>query len=208
MASVFQFGYHTETAGTEITEIVPPLAGKIPRITSLSYKVAGTAHTVYVLRCLGTTTASDMALSGQTSLLFTDTSVFKDSSGTAEVLAANDMVAYVTDEGIEANEVATVTGTTVQMAGNISNTVSAGAAIYVFAEETRAVHVPLYGETSTVNDWTGLTIQGGIPGDIDRHNVRSGAGDPLLILSTNPTAAGAIKYVAGEYVDSTEITMN
>jgi len=205
---VFHFGYHTETLGTAITEIIPGVPGMIPRITAVTFKSAGTAHNVRLLRCVAATTAASNAASGQLVIEFTDTGAMNDpSNGTDEPVAANDFVAYMTDGGIqELNSVASVSGNNVTMATNLAYPVDVNATIWIFGEIARATHITHVTEINVLNPRYDLTAQNGTPGQIDQYNARSGAGDAAIIHIDNLTAASAIKHVSGIYVDASDVT--
>ena len=205
---VFQAGYHTESSGAEITEAIPPLAGHIPRLTRLRYTCAGTPHLVYVMKCIGTTLAGKEAASGQTALEFVDTSPQITPAGAQETIDANDWICYMTEAGIEANSVASISGNIVTFDNNLGAVVPQGAGIYSFGEVARACHTQLLTVASSINDYTDLVIQAGIPVDTDIHQARSGSGDPLLIVSLNATAAASISYLSGVYVNDADQTQN
>jgi hypothetical protein len=205
---VFQAGYHTESLGTEISEAIPPLAGHIPRLTHLRYTPAGSVHKIYVMKCIGTTLADKEAASGQANIDFVDTSPHITPAGAQETIAANDWVCYMTEAGIEGNDVASIAGNVVTFNQNLGAVVPKGGGIYVFGELTRAVHTALWPTVSVTNDYADLTIQAGIPADTDVYQARSGSGDPMLIVVDNPTAAGALEYLSGVYVPDSDLTQN
>jgi len=205
---VFQTGYQTQSIGAEVTEAFPPLAGHIPRLTHMRYKCSTTAHNIYLMKTIGTTLAAAEAASGQTTLKLDDTSPHVTPAGAQETIDANDWICYMTDAGIEANDVASITGNTVTFNNNISAVIPKGAGVYVMGEVGRAVHTHLLVEASTVNDYADLVFQAGIPADLDVYQQRSGSGDVLLIVVDNATAAGSMSYTAGVYVPDTDQIQN
>jgi hypothetical protein len=205
--SVFQFGYHTETAGTVITELIPPAQSKIPRITDLVYICAGTAHTLTFMRAVATTTTTAIAAASQAVVAFTATNTMKDSAGAAETIAASDYVVYeTTGGGYELNTVASVASLNVTMNTNVAVAVPSGATIWIFGEVGRAVHQTHLCTASVSNDLKNRKYQGGLPLHTDLHNARSGENDPMIFYSNNATAAGKLDSLTGTYVSQTDIT--
>jgi len=208
---VFQNDYHTESAGTAIVELIPSVSGMTPRLTDFAYKCAGTAHNTRWLRAVAATTAAANAAAGQKVIEFTDTGAMKNpSDGSDEVIAANDYVVYQVDGGggaiiEEWNTVASISGNDVTLTNNIAKAIDAGGRIWIFGEIARACHVTHLAEINAVNTRVQLTVQGGIPGQLDPYNARTGFGDPCLFVSDNLTAAGALKHLSGGY--SSEVAM-
>ena len=204
---IFHIDYHTESADTEIIELIPPQAGLVPRITAYSYTSAASEHIVYFMRAIGETTAVGQSLTGQAIIEFADVSIFKDTSGTDEDLNTDDYVCYMTAAGkCEWNKVSSLSGSAVTLANNLAEVVNAGAQIWTFGELARNMHVQHRPPVSATSDHAGLNLQGGVPVQLDQYNVRSGIGDPMLITSNNATAAGVLRHVSGVYVLDTTVS--
>ena len=210
---VFQLDYHTESSGTAIVDLVPSVPGMIPRLTDFAYKCGTTAHNTRWLRAVAKTTAAANAAAGQLVIEFADTGAMKSpSDGSDETIAANDFVVYQVAGGNdtvveEYNSVASVSGNLVTMNTNLAKKVETGGTIWIFGEIARAVHVTHLAEVSAVNTRVQLTVQGGIPGQVDQFNTTDGAGDPCLFHSDNLTAAGALKHASGLYVAASDVSM-
>jgi hypothetical protein len=204
----FHDGYQTQSSGVHITSIAPGVAGHIPRLTNIEYRAAATAHTIYVMKCCGTTLAGEEASSGVAALEFDDTSPMVTSSGAEETIAASDWCVYQTRSGLQANDVASLAGNVVSFNDNHSDVVEKGAGIWVFGELTRAVHTSMEAQANTLEKYPGLTIQGGIAAESDRYQANSGSGYPLLIVIDNATNPGFLRAVSGVYVPDTDQNMN
>ena len=92
------FGYHTESAGTEIDEEVPGRDGERLALIEALVTAAATAHTLYLMYAEGTgsrNTTSAAAAAAQKVINVTDTP--KSPAGAAA--AAADIVAYKTAAG-------------------------------------------------------------------------------------------------------------
>jgi len=204
----FHDGYQTQSLGVHITSIAPGLAGHVPRLTNLNYRAAGTAHTIYVMKCCGTTLAGEEASSGVATLEFEDTSPLITPAGADETVAASDWCVYQTVDGLQSNDIASLAGNVISFNDNHAAVVEKGAGIWVFGELARAVHTTLEALASQDNLYSDLVIQGGIAAESDRYQTNNGSGFPLLIISNNITAAGFLKSVSGVYVPDTDQNMN
>src|SRR4051812_4103449 len=92
-----QIAKQTATADTVITALIPPRRNCKTRITSILYQCAGTAHTITLLKALGSSTlTADVAASG-TSITLAAAPVTSDAA--SGVLANSDWVAIELDNG-------------------------------------------------------------------------------------------------------------
>jgi len=205
---IFHYGEHTESAGTAIIEVIPAVAGMIPRLTSIRYTAVTTAQTLKVMRTVAATTAAANAAASQLVIEFTDTGAMNlPTTGADEVIAASDYVIYKTENGVyEYNSVASVSGNNVTMNTNLAKAVDVGAPIYILGELARAVHLDWAIPVGENND-DGLALQGGIPGQICPFNKRSGAGEPILIYCSNVTNAATQNALSGGYVDASDVAI-
>src|SRR5690606_40286638 len=63
----FHYGYQTQTAGTEIRQLIDPKRGALTRVTQLTYRSDSTAHALSLLRPLAYTVTSADAEASQRS---------------------------------------------------------------------------------------------------------------------------------------------
>ena len=204
----FHDGYQTQSSGVHITSAIPGLAGHIPRLTHIEFRIAATAHTLYVMKCCGNTAAGEEAASGQAALEFDDTSPLITPAGAPETVAASDWCIIQTTAGLQVNDIASLAGNVVSFNDNFSAVVEKGAPIWVFGELTRAVHTSLELEASKTTVYQDLMIQGGIAKESDVYQTRAGSGEPLLIVSDNPTNPGFLRSLSGVYVPDSDQNMN
>lgn len=205
---VFQHDYHTETAGTVIEEIVPPVVGMIPRLTTFRYESAATAHTLTVMRPVANTSCSKYSASGQTILNVLQPDAMKDSAGADEALAANDFVVYQIEDGsYGASKVSSVSGSAITMAANLAGTVDEGATIWLMGELGRSTHFSFTTQASTVDSFTDLNLQAGLNFQVSPKNIRTGVNDVLLVQSNNATNAGFLHSLSGHYVEESDVTL-
>ena len=204
----FHDGYKTKSAGVHVTSIAPGLAGHIPRLTHLQYRAAASSHTIYIMKCCGNTAAGEESASGVATLEFDDTTPLITAAGAQEAVEADDWCVYKTVAGLQANDIASLAGNVVSFNDNHDAVVEKGSPIWVFAELARAVHTSLEARASTVEEYPGLTIQGGIAAESDVYQARAGSGEPLLIVSNNLTNPGFLRSVSGIYVPDTDQNMN
>lgn len=205
---VFNLPSKTETLGTAITQIVPPVADLIARINYLTYTSAGAAHTITVMRATAATVADGRAASGQKVVTLANISAMNTINASSdEDIAANDWLAWVDDEGkLAFDVVASISSSAVTMTVNFTNAIPDGAKVWVFGELARASHLTFSPPVSATTVLT-LNAQAGIPEQLDT-NKRSGVNDPIIIHSGNATAAGTIVSTSGAYYSSGDTTLN
>tara|TARA_Y100000310_G_scaffold343421_1_gene450967 strand:+ start:6650 stop:7354 length:705 start_codon:yes stop_codon:yes gene_type:complete len=207
MGGVFGKGYKTETADTVITQLIPGNATSKARVTSLIYRVAGTAHTLTLMRPIGATAVDLAAASGQADMVVTNLSPASTAAGALEALAANDYIAWCDREGTyQYDIISSVSGNTLTMTSNLPSNVAANAVVWAFYEVGRSSHIQFNPGTSTTQSYF-PNFQAGITKQVNEYNIRSGISDPLLFHSTNATAAGFLESLAGAYVDEDQFTM-
>ena len=204
--AIFNLPSATATSGTAIRKIIPGVANSITRINNLIYTSGSTAHTISILRPVATTTADTTTASGGTIINVTSAVTMKaPNSITPELITAGDYLAWVDSTGkFQFDTVFGVASNALTMTATLS--ISAGQTIWIFGELARATHLTFSPPVSATTVMP-LAAQGGIPGQLDS-NSRAGVGDPLIVYSTNVTAAGTIVSVSGEYItDTSNITM-
>lgn len=206
--SVFNLSSATETANTVITQVVPREVGTIARITTLTYTSAGTAHTITVMRAVAETTANGRAAAGQKVVTLANISAMNTINASSdEDVAANDYLAWIDTQGKVAFDIiASVSSSAVTMTVNFTNAIPDGSPVWIFGELARASHLTYKPPVSATTTMI-LNAQAGVPIQLDT-NTRSGVGDPLLIQSSNATAAGTIVSASGGYVSGGDITLN
>lgn len=200
MASFFR-GYHTESAGTAIVEVIPAYQDMIPRIEQMAYTSAATAHTIYIMRACGVTTATQGSLSGATTVTLAKTDPGKATTGADETLAASDYLVWVDENGVfKADTVSSVSGSVVTLSTALGSDVVVGAKFWAFMELGRATHFQLKPAVSTTTRYENINVQAGIPDQQGVNFTRTGSGEPLLVVVNNATAAGSIDYISGNYM--------
>jgi hypothetical protein len=212
----FHLSSKTESAGTVITALVAPKKRSITRITELLYTSGTTAHTLTILRPVARTTIASAVTASANTITLTSVGVaLNPSSGAVENLAANDYIAWEQDDGTFDYDIISAINTTtkvVTLTGTAASAAAAGRYVWQFMEVGRASHVILTPQVALATYYTSFTTRfanetagvctSGIPKDVDPYNYsQSGIQRyaPLLLHSTNATAAGKIVAVNGYY---------
>lgn len=195
-------GRQTATAGTEITTVAPPLAGKIPVLRGVSYTADVTAHNVYVMNARGVTTVAEFADTGDTTIELAKSDPGMTTAGEFETLAANDFVAYETRYGdIEVRKISSISGSVITVAAT-TRMVDIGARVWAFYEAGGLNSVQLPMKASTQVDFDNLMCQGGVNRQQGKEHVVTGVGMPLLVLADNATNAGVLNWASFEWIDA------
>lgn len=200
--AVFQISSATDTADTVFGVLVPPVEGKIARISRIYYTSGSTAHTVYVMRPVAQTItdAQGFDVASMEIPVANIGAMTAPNSQTPELVAGNDYVAWRDTNGkMQWGLVAGITGNVIEVGGSYPPGVPSGSPVWLFGELARAPHLSFSPPVSATTRLE-LSAQGGVPIQLDS-SVRSGVGDPLLVLSSNATNAGTIVSVHGSYVD-------
>lgn len=182
------YGSKTASAGTAITRLVPPSAGKLARVSSFIYVCGSTAHTVTVMPSLADTIVTTDAASGQAVVAFGAIPTAPDGSA----LAASDWVTLQHEDGSWAEyKVSSVSGLNVTLTANLSQKVKAGSRIFFHgapADHATRQFLLVASTTLTIND-----VSCGA-GSATR------LGEPVIVHSDNATAAGSLQMLAYRYV--------
>lgn len=190
------FGRVTQTAGTIIRLLIPPVRGLTTVITGLEYLPAATAHTLTILQALGKTTLSAAAAASQAVVNITadpgaTTSLFFPTNVAAGALAASDKVVIRQGNGIfQYNTVSSISTLAVTLASNLDYATPAGAEFWYFGVAANGhpaeltVASTLYSKQNPNGLWASLY-----------------PGDPLIIESDNATNAGFLERVDVAYCD-------
>ena len=184
--------YHTENAGTAITEEIQGQNGK--RLALLAYEVVtgSTAHTL-LLMYPGTSTGSRnktsaAASSGQKVINVSNTPL--DPAGNAA--AQNDIVAYqCTDGSWEFNTIASVSTKAITHSSNLSKAVASGAKYRIFgvAADNSSHQITLTASTTNRNGYVPITA------------VNPYKGDPWYVYIANATNASKIMNMLFAYIN-------
>ncbi len=200
-------GKQSATADTVIQFVVPARNGCFTRLNKLSYTNQGTAQTFYVMRPLAATTiTAAVAIAGTTLTLKRDPGAYaanavQDGKAVPSVadnlIAANDYVVLQCDDGIQrVIKVTSVSGLVLTVPSLVGGA-SANARVWFFGAVgdtdpnsglVHAVFTITVSVTSTYTDSNG-------EGLICTHN----KGEPLVLHSTNETAAGTIEQASWSY---------
>jgi len=195
---VFNLPSATESAGTLIQQIVPGAAGLIAKINSLTYTSGSTAHTVTILRATASTSVDGRAAADQKVVSLSSPTMRTVNAASTENVAIGDYLAFLDEKGKYVFDVvAGVAGAAMTMTVNLTTAIGDGSAVWIFGEIGRASAIALTPPVSATTTIP-LAVAAGIPGQLDT-NSRLGTGDPMLISSTNATAAGVIVSVSGDY---------
>ena len=180
--------YHTEAAGTAITENIQARDGKRLALIGYAVTAAATAHTLSIMYAGGTrTTTSAAAATGQKVINVTDAP--KDPAGNA--IAANDIVAYqVTGGTWEFNTVASLATLAVTHGTNVAVAVLSGAAYRIFG---------VVGDGALYAFNIAASAQTSAYGSI--YAIAPHKGDPLYVSDNNATNAGSIDHMLFAYIN-------
>lgn len=200
-------GKHTETAGTEITEVCPPNGSMIPVLRGFSYTAAGTEHSLFVIGARGYTTTVTFTASGDTTMDLARNDPGQTSAAVDEDLAAGDWVAYETQYGnLEVREISSISASTITLASGVTDDVATGAKVWAFYEDaaTNIGAIEISCAASTTVTYDNLHVQGGVPHQRGVQNSVTGVGMPLLVVVDNATAAGTLEYASFEWIAAEE----
>jgi hypothetical protein len=202
--ATFSRGYHTESAGTAIVEVIPAAGEGIPTVNGISYTCAATAHNLYIMRAVGQTTTVQGALSGATTIVLAKTDPGKATTGADETLAANDYLVWADEVGVyKHGVVSSLSGNTITLGTALASDLNAGTTVWVFHEIARSTHIALKPPASTTTAYNPVMFAAGVPRQYGVNFSRTGVGEPLLVVADNLTNAGSINYISGYYSDPT-----
>ncbi len=186
-------GKKTATAGTRIQYVVPGRGNVFTHVLRFRYTVAGTAHTLTLMKGVDRTTISEDAAASQAVVKVTR--ALLDGGGNA--LAANDLVTIKQPNGDWA--FATVSsvadaGLTITLSASLSFAIKKNAAIVNFGVPGDSIHTPMQfnSSTSTTKDFPATAIPGSIA-------VGNAPNEPIIFDSDNGTAAGTLEDIQFGY---------
>jgi len=197
---VYNLGSNTAVADTLIELVIPPRTDSRTRIMKLEYTSAGTAHTVTLMKPLGEpTTLTAAAGTGQAVInIAADVGV-----GTvAGAIAAGDyLVVRKESTGIVyLVKVSSIATLAVTLTANVPVAFASGDKVWDFGipgnvrTNVIAGHMPLLPPVSATTAYNSTEYGEGIFTTDNRD-------DPVIISSTNATAAGTVKQAAAVYLD-------
>lgn len=194
----FGFGYLTQTAGTAIVRSVYPrknrAGGRNPktRIGKVMYLAGATAHTLTVMRPLGTTTLSAAAAASQAVINITADAQAPSAAG---ALAANDYVILELADGTyQTGIVSSVSTLAVTLTANLTAAAAAGAKVWMFG--VAGDHTDTYDLTNGAT----TTLDSSLPGRKGLGFVSSrNAYEPIILSINNATNQGFLLMTNGGY---------
>lgn len=189
----------TAAANTAFLTLVPPSGGGIPCIRTMLYTSGGTAHTITVMKPVGDTLALHSSEAGLSVLTLKSVDFGKLTDGSDHLLASGDYLIWQNKHGgFDYDTVSSVSGSVVTLTSALSYDVVADAPVWTCLHLTHPVHPTFSPPVSETTPIPG-PIQAGYKNHMGISTQRSGAGDPLLIYSDNPTAAGTLVCAVGDY---------
>lgn len=192
ISGFFTVDYHTESAGTAITEEIQGNNGK--RLALLAYEIVtgSTAHTLSLMYPGSSTgsrnTTSAAAAASQKVINVTNTPL--DPAGNAA--AANDIVAYQCTDGTwEFNTIASVATKAITHSTNLAKAVASGARYLIFGVQgdNSSHQISLAASTTNKN------------GNVPITAVNPYKGDPWYVHIGNATAASKIMNMLFAYIN-------
>lgn len=191
----FHFFHQTQTAGTVILQLIPPMADLIARLTSLVYTAGTTAHDLIFMRARGQVKTTAASAASATTITVDSTSF------SGETIAANDYLVVEHGDGTYGAYLVSSVAALVVTINALAKAVNAGAKVFVMGAPGDAAHSTLKSIASTrieFADYVSGIAQGGF--EDGTAYARTGRGDPVLIYTTNATNAGTLNRGAASYV--------
>jgi hypothetical protein len=200
-------GRHTESADSQILEIIPPLEGFIPTVRHLCYTTPSLdAHRITFMRPAGQTVMVEETRASGTGDLIVETIAagFTVSvSPVADIPSTMDWVAWESASGVIEVSDASFSGNAVSVS-NIDYDTKIGGKVWFFWGPARGVHIPLELPENTRNV-VDLNISSGVPRRLGLGWDRSGVGEPLLVYIDNINDQGTLEYLWGDYVTPDDV---
>lgn len=196
MTTAFHCDHHTETAATPIVELIQPKENLKPRLTSLVYTPAGTAHDLIFMKALEQVLTTAPAAAAATTVVL-DIATF-----CGQTIASGDYVVIEHADGTYGHYLVSALSTLTITINALAKAVNAGAKVFIMGAPADTYHLTFkFGASARLEQadyLSGLAECGYDDGVYDR----DGAGDPALIYSANGTAAGILNRAAGRYVSN------
>lgn len=179
-------GKKTATAGTKIRRLLPPIAGKFTRLSTVKYTPGVTSHVLTGCRPIGKTTLAAAAAAGQAVVVC---NAQPGSSGND--LAANDLVAIQETDGITRLYVVSSVASfpSVTLTGNLTAGGAANANLWNYGIESDTD--PVIGEAHPTWDLT-TGAQRSFTDDTGGVVASHVPNSPILLSVDNATNAGVL----------------
>jgi hypothetical protein len=195
MAYTFHIDNHTETAGTVITELIPPREDSRVRLTKLVYTAGATAHDIVIMKSLQKVRTTAAAVSTATTIVVSSASFV----GTS--IASGDYLCVEHEDGTFGLYLASGLSTLTVTINALTKGVPSGADVWIFGSPTgdASYHCTLKSVASTRIEFADPTSGICETGYDDGSYSSTGAGDPMMVYSANGTNAGAINQGSAIY---------
>lgn len=179
------YGSLTQTAGTVIKRLIPPVPGARSCVGNWSYTAAATAHSLVFLVPFAQVAANSTADSGQAVINLNQVPTAADGS----IIAANDYIVTQYDDGEWSEHlISSVSGAAITVSANFSKDVPQGAAVYFMGAPADHTNRTFTCDASTTTSFPA--------GDF---RVRAATSplpnQPILAYSANATNAGTLKWL-------------
>ena len=187
------FDYQTQSAGTAIVELIPPLARYRSRLDTLVYTPAATAHDLILMKAINEVITTAAAAASDTSL------VLSSASFGADTIASGDYLVVEHADGTYGVYLASGLSTLTVTINALAKAVNAGAKVWIMGapgDSTYHLTIKTVASTKEVHESISGLIESGY--DIGTYS-RDGIGDPLLVYSANGTNAGSIQRGSASY---------
>lgn len=180
------YGSLTQTAGTEITRVIPPNPDGRGCVGNFRYEAAATAHTLTMMTTIMTVKCASDAASGQAVLALDQMPVTPD----ATIVAAGDWFVVQHEDGTwNAYKVSSVSGLNITMTGNFSGKVKAGSSVHFMGAPADHSLRQFTMKASTTTEF-----------DAGDFRIRAATGSakntPVLVHSNNATNAGTLYWLS------------
>lgn len=192
----FGFGKLTQSAGTAIVRTANPVGGTSrrnlkTRINKIVYTAGATAHTLTIMRELGTTTLSSAAASGQAVINLTANPGTNTPAGG---IAANDYVVIKLSDGTyQTAVVSSVSTLAVTLTGNVDSPgAAAGAKVWFMGAPGDHTNTFALASGATT------TLDGSTLGRTELGFIEATVGySPLIAYINNASNAGTLQQMSG-----------
>jgi len=199
VSGTFHFYTTTQTAGTVITQLIPPspsVSQKV-RLTKIVYTPGATVHNLILMRAAEQVLTTAAAAASATTIVV-------DSSGFAgQTIASGDYLVVEHADGTCGLYLASALATLTVTINALSKAVNSGARVWILGSISETWHSTLPTVASIRNDFAepigGLAQSGW---DDGTSYARDGRGEPMVIYSANATNAGTLNHGTAIYTSS------
>lgn len=183
------YGTLTQSAGTEITRVIPPNPDGRACVGNFRYEAAATAHTLTPMTTLQTLACASDALSGQAVIAFDSLPITPDGT----LIAASDWIIAQYEDGTWVpHKVSSLSGLNVTVSANLTQKILAGSKIHFMGAPADHSLRQMTMKASTTTDF--------LAGDFRVRAATGSAKDtPILVHSNNATNAGTLYWLSYYY---------